>query len=82
MSSRANVPDHGPRIKAFARCLLLAVLLPASSAGAQELVVKFDQSQLLRLPRPVAEIVIGNPSIADVTVQSGNLALRRFKWVA
>ena len=28
---------------------------------------------MLRLPRPAAEIIIGNPSIADVTVQSGNL---------
>ncbi|NJO32650.1 MAG: hypothetical protein HC869_05450 [Rhodospirillales bacterium] len=31
------------------------------------------QSQLLPLARPAAEIIIGNPAIADVTVQSGNL---------
>ena len=42
-------------------------------ADADDLVVVYDQSQLLRLPRPAAEIIIGNPSIADVTVQGGNL---------
>lgn len=35
--------------------------------------VKYDQSQLLRLDQTVAEIIIGNPSIADVAVQSDNL---------
>lgn len=44
-----------------------------SPASAEDLIVKFDQSQLIRLPRPVAELIIGNPSIADVTIQSGNL---------
>ena len=48
--------------------------LPISSALAgDDLIVKYDQSQLIRLPRPAAEIIIGNPSIADVAVQTGNL---------
>jgi Flp pilus assembly secretin CpaC len=50
-----------------------AALLGGVSAKAEDLIVKYDQSQLLRLPRPAAEIIIGNPSIADVAVQSGNL---------
>ena len=41
--------------------------------AAADLVVRYDQSQLIRLPRPVTEVIIGNPSIADVTVQGGNL---------
>ncbi|MGZ9174977.1 MAG: pilus assembly protein N-terminal domain-containing protein [Candidatus Binatia bacterium] len=41
--------------------------------AADDLVVRYDQSQLLRMPRAVSEIIIGNPSIADVTVQSGNM---------
>ena len=74
MSSRALVRRIiGPRLGAALRGVVIATLLPASSVAAQELVVKYDQSQLLRLPRPVAEIIIGNPSIADVTVQSGDL---------
>ena len=47
--------------------------LMAGTAGAADLVVRYDQSQLIRLPRPVTEVIIGNPSIADVTVQGGNL---------
>ncbi len=42
-------------------------------AEAADLVVRYDQSQLIRLPRPVSEVIIGNPSIADVNVQGGNL---------
>ncbi len=49
------------------------LILAGGSAIAADLVVRFDQSQLLRLPRPVSEIIIGNPGIADVTVQGGNL---------
>jgi Flp pilus assembly secretin CpaC len=72
MSSRARTKPQ-PRIARLAQGLLLAALLPAGGAMAQDLVVKYDQSQLLRLPRPVAEIIIGNPSIADVTVQSSDM---------
>jgi Flp pilus assembly secretin CpaC len=55
---------------------LLAAGFAAAAAGAsraEDLIVKYDQSQLLRLPRPAAEIIIGNPAIADISVQSGNL---------
>ena len=45
----------------------------AGASKAEDLIVKYDQSQLLRLPRPAAEIIIGNPTIADISVQSGNL---------
>ena len=50
-----------------------AFLAPGAPAGAGDLIVRYDQSQLLRLPRPVSEIIIGNPSIADVSLQGGNL---------
>jgi Flp pilus assembly secretin CpaC len=55
---------------------MLASALVVAAAGtgkAEDLIVKYDQSQLLRLPRPAAEIIIGNPAIADISVQSGNL---------
>jgi Flp pilus assembly secretin CpaC len=53
-----------------AQALVLAI--PAAVA-ADDLIVKYDQSQLLRLPRPASEIIIGNPAIADIAIQSGNL---------
>jgi Flp pilus assembly secretin CpaC len=53
---------------------MLLLGLPASPVqAADDLVVRYDQSQLLRMPRAVSEIIIGNPSIADVSVQSGNM---------
>lgn len=55
----------------FLACVIAAA--PLSAASAADLLVRYDQSQLLRLPRPVSEVIIGNPSIADVTVQGGNL---------
>lgn len=60
----------------YVRLTLAAALVGAvalTPAAADDLIVKYDQSQLLRLPRPAAEIIIGNPAIADVSVQSGNL---------
>jgi putative type II/III system pilus formation protein len=50
---------------------LLALSITPASAG--DLVVRYDQSQLLRLPRAASEIIVGNPSIADVALQDGNL---------
>jgi hypothetical protein len=73
MSNRANARYSRSRFATLVRGLAFAAALPATGAVAQDLIVKYDQSQLLRLPRPVAEIIIGNPSIADVTVQSNNL---------
>jgi hypothetical protein len=56
-----------------AATLLGGAAIEASRALADDLLVKYDQSQLLRLPRPAAEIIIGNPTVADVSIQAGNL---------
>lgn len=53
--------------------IIAGMTFSALQAQANELVVKYDQSQLLRISRPVAEIIIGNPTIADISVQSKNL---------
>ena len=46
---------------------------PLLAQTADDLTVKYDQSQLIRLPRPAAEIINGTPAIADIAIQSGNL---------
>jgi Flp pilus assembly secretin CpaC len=54
----------------------LALLLGATWAAAQmldDVIVKYDQSQLLALPKPASEIIVGNPVIADIAVHSDNL---------
>lgn len=57
------------------RLAVAAALFLISGSGTQaaDLIVHYDQSQLVRLARPVVEVIIGNPSIADVTVQGPNL---------
>ena len=45
----------------------------AQSAHAVNLNVEIDQATLVRLDKPGAEVIVGNPSIADVAVQSGKL---------
>jgi len=68
-----NRPSMNLRGTAVAAIAVLGAILPGAHATAADLIVRYDQSQLLRLPRPVSEVIIGNPSIADVTVQGGNL---------
>ena len=53
--------------------LLAAFLSAPQVARASDLVIKYDQSQILRLPTAASEIIIGNPSITDVTVQSSKM---------
>jgi Pilus formation protein N terminal region len=68
-----SFPASTPAALIAAATLMAAVTLDATASRANDLIVRYDQSQLLRLPRPVTEIIVGNPSIADVTVQGGNM---------
>ena len=44
-----------------------------SSVPAADIDIILDQAKLVKLPERVATIVIGNPLIADASVQSGGL---------
>lgn len=59
-------------MSALALCALL-VAGPASSEAGSDLIVKYDQSELVILPKPAAQIIVGNPSIADITVKSDRM---------
>jgi Pilus formation protein N terminal region len=52
-----------------------ALPLLASEAKAEDLIVQYDQARLLQLDQPAANIIIGNPSIADVTLKSTKLLI-------
>lgn len=60
-------------------CFLVAAavfLFPGTSragADAEAIAVNVDQAKLVKLPGRVATIVVGNPLIADVTLQAGGL---------
>jgi hypothetical protein len=54
---------------------LSALLFPLAAAAAETLEVVLDQAALMKLPEKVSTIVVGNPTIADIAVQSGGLVV-------
>lgn len=55
----------------LAAALLIACASAASAQDAVEVVL--DQARIVKLPDRVATIVVGNPLIADVTIQAGGM---------
>ena len=65
-------------LKRSRRLFVIVALLAISddqcaTAAKNDVEVIIDEATLVRLDRPAAEIVVGNPSIADVSVQSGKV---------
>jgi Pilus formation protein N terminal region len=54
-----------------ARSAALLAVAVSSAANAETIVVTMDQARLARVPPRTATLVVGNPLIADVTVQAG-----------
>lgn len=77
MCSKNMMLQRAPHLRtaAFtaALCVIAMLGVAAPDARAADLLVRYDQSQLIRLPRAASEVIIGNPSIADVAIQGGNL---------
>jgi hypothetical protein len=59
--------------------LAVSVLFaPAASMAAPDpdkIAVNVDQAKLVRLPTGIATVVVGNPLIADVTLQNGGIVV-------
>lgn len=53
--------------------VLCGLVIAPNLALAEVVSVVLDQARLLRLPDRVSTIIIGNPSIADGTLQAGGL---------
>jgi Flp pilus assembly secretin CpaC len=53
-------------------CAAVAIIAPRP-APAADVAVILDQAKLIKLPDKVATIVIGNPLIADASLQAGGL---------
>jgi hypothetical protein len=47
--------------------------LPAPAAEADPLVVTLDKPYVMRLVKPARRVIVGNPAIADVTLESPTL---------
>ena len=64
--------------------LVAALLVAAASPGAAQhrnpgssgaVTITVDQAQVVKLPEGVATMVVGNPWIADISIQSGGMAV-------
>jgi hypothetical protein len=65
-------PERSARGLVLATVLAAGASQPALPAG-RDIVVDFDQATMLRLETPAAEVVVGNPSIADVAIQDSKV---------
>lgn len=55
----------------FGLIAAFATLVACGAAFAQSLPVRIDEAMRVSLPAPARDVVIGNPSVADVTVVDG-----------
>lgn len=54
---------------------LLGPLAARAEAAPSSIAVNVDQAKLVKLPAKVSTIVVGNPLIADVTLQNGGVVV-------
>jgi hypothetical protein len=54
---------------------LLGPLAAWAEAAPSSIAVNVDQAKLVKLPAKVSTIVVGNPMIADVTLQNGGVVV-------
>jgi hypothetical protein len=65
-----------PRLVPSAALVLVAIFAHSAPAVAAEPVVVFlDQARIVQLPERAATVVVGNPLIADLSIQPGGLAV-------
>jgi hypothetical protein len=60
-------------LKGIALGLLLLPIAAVAEPSDDAISVNVDQAKLFKLPNRVATIVVGNPLIADVTLQNGGI---------
>jgi Flp pilus assembly secretin CpaC len=73
----ANVRVRGQAGTSLIRWLAAASLIfnVTSALAAQPIVVLLDQARLIELPQGAATAVIGDPLIADLSIQAGGVAV-------
>jgi hypothetical protein len=65
--------NHARRRRAAAVVAVAALLGVVRPSAAETLTVVLDRATVIRLPDKVQTVVIGNPLIADVSLQSGGM---------
>lgn len=65
-------------VSLFSSLAMAAALLPADASAEPSpdaIAVNVDQAKLVKLPARVSTIVVGNPLIADVSLQNGGIVV-------
>jgi Flp pilus assembly secretin CpaC len=62
-------------LHAWAMAVLLWPVAVTAGPSAEVIAVNVDQAKLVRLPARVTTIVVGNPLIADVALQTGGIVV-------
>jgi Pilus formation protein N terminal region len=76
--SFSRLPAQMRIFSLFGSLAMAVVLLPAvapAEASSDAVAVNVDQAKLVKLPASVSTIVVGNPLIADVSLQSGGVVV-------
>ncbi len=64
------------RLRLFTLGAVVFLLAPVQmAAAADKLTVVLDQARVIRIPERTSTVVIGNPLIADISVQTGGMAV-------
>jgi len=69
---------HMRFVSLFSSLAMAALLLPANASAEPSpdaIAVNVDQAKLVKLPARVSTIVVGNPLIADVSLQNGGIVV-------
>jgi Flp pilus assembly secretin CpaC len=69
--TRAILKHNSGWARGLAAALALALASPAVSA--ETVVVMIDHAKIVRLPEKAQTVIVGNPAIADVTVQKNGI---------
>lgn len=74
MRAQARQKSPRRRLQAAMLCAVLSASV-AAGAAAEPVAVVLDQAKVMRIPERTSTVVVGNPLIADVSVQTGGLVV-------
>lgn len=73
-ASRAGGRTASPLMR-FLAAIILTFAAAAPAAAAEPIFVPMDQARIVKIPDRAVTLVIGNPLVADVTVEKGGVAV-------
>jgi Flp pilus assembly secretin CpaC len=74
-SSLRNRACARPGLRSVAVAILVWPAVALAAPVTETVAVNVDQAKLVKLPGKIATIVVGNPMIADVTLQPGGIVV-------